>query len=72
MQFRQKLKSDDEASLSPEGNIDYYSLKLFSKKKLFPANIVDGNVGVEETEEVLPIDITKNRIAFFEHLGSNK
>ncbi|KAK9696583.1 hypothetical protein QE152_g31489 [Popillia japonica] len=54
MQFRQKLKSDDEASLSPE------------------ANIVDGNVGVEETEEVLPIDITKNRIAFFEHLGSNK
>ncbi|KAI4464943.1 hypothetical protein MML48_3g00007498 [Holotrichia oblita] len=54
MQFRQKLKSDDETSLPPE------------------ENIVDEKVAVEETEEVLPIDITKNRIAFFEHLGSNK
>ncbi|GJQ67595.1 hypothetical protein Trydic_g8400 [Trypoxylus dichotomus] len=49
MQFRQKLKSDDEASLPSE------------------ENAVNGKTE-EEVEEILPVDITKSRIAFFEDL----
>ncbi|KRT82247.1 hypothetical protein AMK59_4770 [Oryctes borbonicus] len=52
IQFRQKLKSDDEASIPSE------------------ETTTTEKVADEEIEEILPLDITKNRIAFFEHLGN--
>lgn len=52
--------------------INTFHYLIIKRTYLFPENLTEQKSTEEEVVEVLPADITKNMIAFYEHLQNKK